>query len=88
MKTGVCVPKAFKNVHHKICRISLCEHMMDITICSVEHLRGTVGPCFDSKIFREIIPPHAALLARARARARMLGAGMHLGSLNVLRDLF
>ena len=68
----------------KICRISLCEHMMDITICSVEHLRGTVGPCFDSKIFREIIPPHAALLARAR----MLDAGMHLSSLNVLRDLF
>ena len=47
----------------KIRRISLCEHMMDITICSVEHLRGTVGPCFDSKIFREIIPPHAELLA-------------------------
>ena len=50
----------------KIHWISLCEHMMDITICSVEHLRGTVGPCFDSKIFREIIPPHAELLARAR----------------------
>ena len=57
--------------------------MMDITICSVEHLRGTVGPCFDSKIFREIIPPHAALLL-----AGTLVAGMHLGSLNVLRDLF